>query len=284
MPNKVARSSWRSRSPKPAAATALAHDLEELGDPVWYDKSIVGGQEWWDEILSQIRDCRLFVLAISKHALGSEACLAEWDYAAAVGRPQLTMRLEQTDLVGAPPSIKRHQYIDYVANDIDTVRKLAKALRSVPASTPLPPTLPPDPSLPPSYRDRFAFLYGKELSVSAQVEAVALLKMDIDNDSNAAEALKMLAVLRGRFDTSWKVCEDIDRYLAEREAATVPADVPVESTVVQAAAASSPQQPLPAAAWYADPTHRFELRYWDGTRWTEHVGRGGVVSKDPFGG
>ena len=248
--------------------------------PVWYDKSIVGGQEWWDEILSQIRDCRLFVLAISKYSLGSEACLAEWDYAAAVGRPQLTMRLEQTDLVGAPPSIKRHQYIDYVANDIDTVRRLSKALRSVPASTPLPPTLPPDPPLPPSYRDRFVALYGKELPVSAQVEALALLKLDIDNDFNAAEALKLIAVLRGRFDTSWKVCEDIDRYLTGREAPTVPA----EPTVVRAVASASPQQPLPAAAWYADPTRRFELRYWDGTRWTEHVGRGGVVSKDPFSG
>ena len=60
--------------------------------------------------------------------------------------------------------------------------------------------------------------------------------------------------------------------------------MPAASTVVQAAATSStPQQPLPAAAWYADPTRRFELRYWDGTRWTEHVGRGGIVSKDPFG-
>ena len=217
------------------------------------------------------------MLAISKYSLGSEACLAEWDYAAAVARPQLTMRLEQADLVGAPPSIKRHQYIDYVANDVDTVRKLAKALRSVPAETPLPPALPPEPPVPPSYRDRFVALYGKELPVSAQVEAFALLKLDIDNDFNAAEALKLIGVLRGRFDTSWKVCEDIDRYLADREAATVPA----EPTVVQAAAAS-PQQPLPAAAWYADPTRRFELRYWDGTRWTEHVGRGGVVSKDPF--
>jgi hypothetical protein len=257
---------------------ALAHDLEELGDPVWYDKSITGGQEWWDEILRQIRESRLFVLAISKYSLGSEACISEWDYAAAVARPQLTMRLEQADMVSAPPAIKRHQYIDYVANDVDTVRKLAKALRAVPLSTPLPPALPPDPPLPPSYRDRFVGLYAKELPVSAQVEAFALLKLDIDNDYNAAEALRLLAVLRGRFDTSWKVCEDIDRYLAGREAPAVAAQ-----PTVRAAVTSTPEQPLPAAAWYADPTRRFDLRYWDGTRWTEHVGRGGVVTTDPLG-
>jgi hypothetical protein len=256
---------------------ALVRDLEELGDPVWYDKSIAGGQEWWNEILRQIRECRLFVLAVSKYSLGSEACVSEWDYAAAVARPQLTMRLGQTDMVGAPPAIKRNQYIDYVPDDVDTVRKLAKALRFVPPATPLPPALPPDPPVPPSYRDRFVALYGKELPVSAQVEAFALLKLDIDNDFNAAEALKLLGALRGRFDTSWKVCEDIDRYLAEREAATAVAEPSVQ-------AMSAPQQPLPAAAWYADPTRRFELRYWDGTRWTEHVGRGGVVSTDPFPG
>jgi hypothetical protein len=257
---------------------ALVRDLEELGDPVWFDKSIAGGQEWWDEILRQIRECRLFVLAVSKFSLSSEACISEWDYAAAVARPQLTMRLEQADMVSAPAAIKRHQYIDYVANDVDTVRRLAKTLRLVPAATPLPPTLPPDPPVPPSYRERFAFLYGKELSVSSQVEAFALLKLDIDNDYNAAEALRLIGVLRGRFDTSWKVCEDIDRYLAERESATVKTEPKVQA----AATLSAPQQPLPAAAWYADPTRRFELRYWDGTRWTEHVGRGGVVSTDPF--
>ncbi|MDQ3352503.1 MAG: DUF2510 domain-containing protein, partial [Actinomycetota bacterium] len=25
------------------------------------------------------------------------------------------------------------------------------------------------------------------------------------------------------------------------------------------------------ANWYPDPSHRHELRYWDGTTWTEHV-------------
>ena len=28
------------------------------------------------------------------------------------------------------------------------------------------------------------------------------------------------------------------------------------------------------AAWYPDPSKRFELRYWDGSEWTEHVARG----------
>ncbi|MGZ4723096.1 MAG: DUF2510 domain-containing protein, partial [Ilumatobacteraceae bacterium] len=33
--------------------------------------------------------------------------------------------------------------------------------------------------------------------------------------------------------------------------------------------------------WYADPAGRFELRYWDGTTWTEHVSRTGQQFTDP---
>ena len=34
-------------------------------------------------------------------------------------------------------------------------------------------------------------------------------------------------------------------------------------------------------AWLADPTGRHELRYFDGSGWTEHVADGGVISSDP---
>jgi hypothetical protein len=36
-----------------------------------------------------------------------------------------------------------------------------------------------------------------------------------------------------------------------------------------------------AANWYADPTGRHELRYHDGTGWTEHVSDNGQHSIDP---
>lgn len=35
------------------------------------------------------------------------------------------------------------------------------------------------------------------------------------------------------------------------------------------------------AAWYADPSGRFELRYWNGKEWTEHVARAGQQFTDP---
>ena len=81
-----------------------------------------------------------------------------------------------------------------------------------------------------------------------------------------------------------------------------PAPAPVSSapaTVIQSAApmanigdysapAAAPApayQPAPAtpavpAGWYADPAGRFDLRYWDGSTWTEHVSRAGQQFTD----
>ena len=38
--------------------------------------------------------------------------------------------------------------------------------------------------------------------------------------------------------------------------------------------------PTASAGWHPDPHRRFELRYWDGHRWTEHVSRAGQQSTD----
>jgi len=50
------------------------------------------------------------------------------------------------------------------------------------------------------------------------------------------------------------------------------------ATSVSAAPATSGAAP---AAWYAAPSGRFELRYWDGGQWTEHVSRAGQQYTDP---
>lgn len=57
--------------------------------------------------------------------------------------------------------------------------------------------------------------------------------------------------------------------------ATTPAASP-STPSTQMAASSVPAQ------WAADPTGRYELRYWDGIRWTEHVSRAGQQYTDPL--
>ena len=62
---------------------------------------------------------------------------------------------------------------------------------------------------------------------------------------------------------------------------------PYGANASQAAAASAPAAapaaaPTPSvpAGWYADPAGRYELRYWDGGTWTEHVSRAGQQYTD----
>lgn len=36
-----------------------------------------------------------------------------------------------------------------------------------------------------------------------------------------------------------------------------------------------------SAGWYPDPLGRYDHRYWDGTRWTDHAARAGQTVTDP---
>jgi len=81
---------------------------------------------------------------------------------------------------------------------------------------------------------------------------------------------------------------------AAEPAATVvaaePAAAATEEPAAEAAAeptpAPAPAAPEPApvvttpAGWYPDPSGRYELRYWDGGTWTEHVSRAGQQYTD----
>jgi hypothetical protein len=60
-------------------------------------------------------------------------------------------------------------------------------------------------------------------------------------------------------------------------AATPAATTPSAPTRAPEAVAA----PAVPAGWYADPAGRFELRYWDGSTWTEHVSRAGQQFTDP---
>jgi hypothetical protein len=65
---------------------------------------------------------------------------------------------------------------------------------------------------------------------------------------------------------------------------TDPTPEPAVDEPVIPAAAPEPApaaEPAVPAGWYADPSGRFELRYWDGAAWTEHVSRAGQQFTDP---
>jgi len=51
-----------------------------------------------------------------------------------------------------------------------------------------------------------------------------------------------------------------------------------------AAAVAAPSAVAGNPRWAPDPSGRHELRYWNGTAWSEHVSDRGVVGTDPFVG
>ena len=76
-------------------------------------------------------------------------------------------------------------------------------------------------------------------------------------------------------DTTDSSIADLAAQVSEPEPEPEPA---VAEPVAEAAPAAESTVP---AGWYADPSGRFELRYWDGAAWTEHVSRAGQQFTDP---
>ena len=61
-------------------------------------------------------------------------------------------------------------------------------------------------------------------------------------------------------------------------AATAASSNPITATT---STSSSVGDAVAPAAWYPDPSGRYELRYWNGSAWTEHVSRNGQQFTDP---
>ena len=259
----------------------LSRDLDDLVGAVWLDKSLSGGQLWWDEILRQIRECRLFVLAVSRHSLRSEACLAESAYATALDRPFLSVRVDDADLVAAPAAIRQRQLIDFLTEDVPSIKALARALMHAPAPGPLP--------------ARPAAAAADPLVVPRSVRH-AVRPGHVDGGSGRhvrpAQAGHRQRRQRGRglgpaahpARPAGRVVEGArgDRRVPRRARRAAPAR-PGRRGACRAGGRGDAARRPPRAGWYADPTGRFEMRYWDGTRWTEHVGRGGQQFRDPPG-
>jgi Protein of unknown function (DUF2510) len=68
---------------------------------------------------------------------------------------------------------------------------------------------------------------------------------------------------------------------SEPEPTPVPEPEPVAAAAPAAPAAAAASVPTTPAGWYPDPSGRYEMRYWDGDKWTEHVSRQGQTYTDP---
>ncbi len=79
-------------------------------------------------------------------------------------------------------------------------------------------------------------------------------------------------------DAASTIDESVDTSIADLAAQVSEPEPAAAEPVADAAPAVESAVP---AGWYADPSGRFELRYWDGSAWTEHVSRAGQQFTDP---
>ena len=142
----------------------LAADIQALSHTVWCDQELSGGQIWWNEILQEIRNCDVFVFALSQDTLQSEACRSEFKYASDLKKTILPVLVaEDVPLGDLPPELSTIQFLDYVEQDKHAALKLSRSLSKIPSSRPLPESLPHPPEVPFSKTK-------KESSTSHQLE------------------------------------------------------------------------------------------------------------------
>jgi hypothetical protein len=129
-----------------AAVRSLGADLGALGHDAWFDDKLLGGQDWWEEILQRIREADVLVFVLSPTSVRSNACLAELSYADRCRRRLLPVMVASTPLDELPAELGHAQYVHYQPDG--NFRDLAAALTNMPAPPPLPEPPPAPPPLP----------------------------------------------------------------------------------------------------------------------------------------
>ena len=215
--------------------TRISGYFEQLGQEVWLDRELSGGQEWWDTILDRIRASGCFVFLVCEEALASRACRAELDYALATHRTVLPVAVGPPvpDAV-LPRSLSRLQRID-AADPM----MLARALVNLPEPAALPDPLPVPPPVPISYMDELAaVLEQPELGLAQQRDLLGTLRQRLATEEDVPAALTLLHRLRRRSDLFAGVAVEVDAELARHRS-------PGESGTAAAPASQAPSPPPP---------------------------------------
>jgi hypothetical protein len=196
-----------------AVVDTLAADIKELGHSVWLDRELSGGQTWWNQILEGVRASDVFVFALTQQSLNSVACMREYGYASALGKPILPVLLSDGVAVNLlPPALAQIQVVDYRGLDRGAALRLARAFQVLPPPRPLPNPLPPLPDVPLSYLGGVAeqLATGAALSFEEQRSLLFEIRRGLREAGTQADARTLLEQLRARRDVYAAIAEEID--------------------------------------------------------------------------
>jgi len=194
----------------------LAQDFEDLQHDVWFDRDLVGGQDWWVYILAQIREADLFVYAVGPEALKSLACQREFTYACDLHIRILPIKVaDEVSMPLLPPGLAKVQFVDYSRQDKAAFVGLTKALSKLPHPEPLPHPLPEPPERPVSKLGQLKeqIETASALGRKEQAELVLALKDMFHEPQHKRNVLSLFKRLRERDDLLAMISKEIDRIL-----------------------------------------------------------------------
>lgn len=223
------------------AVTHLVEDLQAMGVNTWYDQTLTGGQRWWDNILAGIRDCDIFVFALSPESWESEACRSELTYGLGLGKPILPVLVADGIKMNLlPAQLAEIQITDYRLRDKGAAFAVLKAINVAPAAPDLPDPLPPPPPVPVSYLGTLKDRIDTAASLTPQEQNLLFMELEeaIDEGRSPSEVRDLLLCLRRRDDLLAKVGTKIDAALRNLD---------------QKIAAKTPKKPAPPPPVFVQP-------------------------------
>jgi hypothetical protein len=202
------------------AVTQLIEDMQAVGINTWHDQTLTGGQRWWDNILVNIRECDIFVFALSPESWDSEACKSELGYVVKLGKPILPVLVSDGININLlSPPLNEIQVTDYRLRDKEAAFALVKSINTAPATGPLPDPLPTPPHVPVSYlstlKDRIDS--DQPLSHQDQITLLFELEEELRDGRSPVETRDLLLRLKRRDDLLAKIASKIDAALKSLE-------------------------------------------------------------------
>jgi hypothetical protein len=220
--------------------TQLVHDLQAVGVQTWHDQTLTGGQRWWDNILANIRECDIFVFALSPESWTSEACRSELAYVQQLSKAILPVLVaEGINLNLLPAPINEIQVTDYRQCDKEAAFALVKSINTAPPSPALPDPLPAPPPVPVSYLSTLKERIDSAAPLGAQEQIGLIFELEggLRDGRSPVELRDLLLSLKRRDDLLAKIGARIEEALATLD------EVPTASRGRTAATSTPPPMP-----------------------------------------
>jgi hypothetical protein len=198
----------------------LVQDLQAAGVATWHDQTLTGGQRWWDNILDNIRECNLFVFALSPESWQSEACRSELAYVVQLNKPILPVLVaDGINLNLLSPPLNEIQVTDYRRRDKGATLALFKSINTAPPAPPLPDPLPAPPPVPVSYLSNLKEQIESHEPLTSQQQITLLFELEegLREGRSRTEVRDLLLSLKRRDDLLAKIDTKIDAALKSLE-------------------------------------------------------------------